>query len=679
MRFLFPLVLILFVNTFLSAQVVRVEGESFLRESGGAVIVVSDRPGTSGGKAFRAWDLAGHQLEWTVEIPAGEYVLLLRVASGRKWDVFRGIQVDGRYPGPAWEAVKLPPTGGFGTKAEQWQSFHLADSQGQPALIPLTAGSHSVTLINLGGGAEADGASNLDYFEFIPVPSSGSFLAGSTPLQPAKPPVLAPLMSKAAEVAPVSILLPRPPVIRLAPEISARPDLPVPPGNPGLREADGRPHPTPAPYAARKTVVVPQRAAELGFPLDLTDSAADDQPGIKAVLLDPELTEDTVLVFPAGVYNLTGGWPGDPNTHLRLMKNRLNLVGEGPEKTIFRSTLDDKGKATMTGLKVIGVSDVVLRGFSLTTTWNRAFSTQTEGNSPDAGGLTYGIAVGAHPSLPTFNVVIENVLVEKFRRMAFRVDKGSHDVVLRNCVARNATDVGDGGHGYGFVLQGAGHKTAAVNPSLGSPALDNFFNVIEGCRTEGPYIRHSVIVQYWAHHNLIVGNTFEDTQLDSIDLHGEDEYANEVARNVVYRSQRAGIALGNSGAGHDRTGVDNWIHDNEMVSCLWGMSVQYGTVRSILERNLIRGNASLTTSSDKGPCGIFLGSSADSTLRNNRFEDNTVPGFAAVLLVDDRKEGEEPAGGPVRWEIAGNSAVNSGEPFVNRSALGGENRIQEKW
>jgi len=659
--------------------VVRVEAEAFAKETDGTVVVVTDRPGTSGGKAFRAWDFAPHTITWQVEVPTdGQYALLLRLASGREWPVYRSIKVDGNFPSADFQGFALPPTGGFGKTVEQWKTFFPADTQGKVLMLQLSRGKHEISMINLGAGEEGDGASNLDYFELVAGKTLSATLQSAIALKPGKPPVKAAaqtyVATAGAQLAPLATPAVAYPAKRLSPL-----NLPVPSGNPGLRDANGKPHPTHTPFTAKKMVNVITRAEELGFPIDLTDSGKDDQPGIKAVLLDEALAEDTTLFFPAGVYNLTAGWPGDSFTHLRVQKNRLVLAGEGITKTIFKSNLDDKGKATMTGLKIAGANNVTIKDMAFTSTWNRAYSTDSTINSKDAGGLTYVIVIGAHSSTETFNITVDNVLTEKYRRMGFRIDKGAHDVVVKNSVARNATDVGGGGAGYGFVMQGAGHKSAFSNPFAATPLEDNYFNVFDACRTEGPYIRHSVIVQYWAHHNQVSNCYFEKTQLDAIDLHGEDEYANEVFGNVVFESARAGIALGNSGAGHDRTGIDNWIHDNDLVSCMWGMSIQYGTTRSTIEYNQIRDNKSLNTGSDKGPCGIFLANSSSSVFRNNVIANNTVPSFIGILLLDDKAEGEEPAGGPVDWDIFGNKVTGGGEPFAVRSTMDKNNRIQSSW
>lgn len=418
------------------------------------------------------------------------------------------------------------------------------------------------------------------------------------------------------------------------------------------------------------------RAAQLGFTIDPADSVHDDRPGIEVVL--NAAASGSTLYFADGTYNLLSPSSAQAGANIAVSKSGIRLEGQSRAGTVFKSSFDDAGSASYTGIELRGVHDVVLSNFTLTTTWNRSYSTQTSGNNTDRGGLTYAIAVGADGAgTAAHDIVIDNVLVEKFRRMGVRIAAGSHDVTVRNSLARNATDVGDGGAGYGFVIQGAGHQTAAANPYLGDAARDTYYVLLDNNRTEGPYIRHAALIQYWAHHNLVRGNVFADTQLDAIDLHGEDEYANEIASNTVQRARRAGIGLGNSGAGHDRSGVANWIHHNDLVACAWGITVQYGTTGTTIEDNTIRDTAGPVAVSN--PAGAILGKSSASVLRNNLFANNGVAGYVAVVLADDRAEGEEAAGGPTDWTLAGNRVQASGTPFADQAALDANNRIQTSW
>ncbi len=431
----------------------------------------------------------------------------------------------------------------------------------------------------------------------------------------------------------------------------------VPPGNPGLRESDGTLHVIPAPAAAPTIVNVVTRAAELGKNIDLADNASSDQAAIDAVLAD--VAPGSTVYFPNGTYNVST---------IALKKSGVHIMGQSRDGAIIKSDLSLAGSA----MTIIGLHDIVVGHLTFTSTWAGTYSTDTAHNNPSAGGPLNMIATGKN----TYNVTIDSVVCEKFDRIGVRIGGGSHDILVKSSIARNATDVGGGGAGYGFVITGDSHLDAGTNPFLGNPLKDTYFVKFDNNTTVAPYIRHGVIVQYWAHNNLITNSHFDGTRLDSIDLHGEDEYANEVTNNPITNSQRAAIALGNSGSTHDKTGVYNWIHDNDLVGNTLGISVEYGTQSTTIENNTIRDNASLSPVS---PRGILLGSSTGTVVSNNTISNNTVPGFVAVYLADNTAEGTEPAGGPKNWTISGNTVTNSGTAFKDAASLDSGNIIQSTW
>lgn len=455
--------------------------------------------------------------------------------------------------------------------------------------------------------------------------------------------------------------------------------LAVPAGNPGMRNPDGSIHKPHTPNVAPNMINVVERAAALGLKIDLADSDFDDLPAIEAVYQDAETKEGSTLFFPKGTYNLVSTGKDTKYEHFRFEKNKVNWEGESREDTIFKTHQVNKGnKKNFYGFNLKGVHDVVLKNFTFTSTWTGNYSIDTTINNPDGGGLSYVIATGASGESPAYNITIDGVIVEKYKKMGIRIAAGSHDITVRNSVIRNTTDVGPKGSGYGIVVQGDGNVNADKNPFLGNKFADVYFVLIENNRSEGPYVRHAALIQYWAHNNLVTKNYFEKTRLDAIDLHGEDEYANEISHNTVTFSERAGIALGNSGASHDKTGVDNWIHSNDLISNNTGISVEYGTDRSVIERNLIRDNKNHSV--EKGyTCGVFLGKSAKSILRDNVIINNTVPGFFGILFVDSKKMGTEEMGSPVGWKISGNKVINSGTPFFDQSTMAADNQVQKTW
>jgi roadblock/LC7 domain-containing protein len=144
----------------LAAEIV-IEAEDFSAQGGGNVAKVSDRPATSGGSAISNFDNQGHWLEWKVDVPDdGDYEMTLRYAGGRKWNVYREIQIDGKVPSDVFAKMVLPPTGGFGRTAGEWANL-VVGTEGKPALVRLTKGAHVVRVTNL-GGESGNGSANLD-------------------------------------------------------------------------------------------------------------------------------------------------------------------------------------------------------------------------------------------------------------------------------------------------------------------------------------------------------------------------------------------------------------------------------------------------------------------------------------------------------------------------------------
>ncbi|MGC3962624.1 MAG: carbohydrate-binding protein [Rhodocyclaceae bacterium] len=151
-----------FSATALAADVL-IEAESFNAQGGGNVAKVTDRPATSGGAALMNFDNEGHWLEWKIDVPAdGNYAVSLRYAGGRKWNVFREVQIDGKVPNDAFAKVTLPTTGGFGRAEAEWKDMVIVGADGKAAMVALTKGTHVLRITNLGGEGGASGSANLD-------------------------------------------------------------------------------------------------------------------------------------------------------------------------------------------------------------------------------------------------------------------------------------------------------------------------------------------------------------------------------------------------------------------------------------------------------------------------------------------------------------------------------------
>lgn len=409
----------------------------------------------------------------------------------------------------------------------------------------------------------------------------------------------------------------------------------------GLRNADGTPHVTPPAHAVTgRTLDVTRFGADLG------DSEIDDRPAIEAAL--DAAREGDEVYLPNGTYNLMTASPRNDSAHI-LLRSRVNVRGQSTAGVMLVSNFDvGTGSRQYTVIRGQDVSDILVSQLSISSTWNGRFPTDPRVRNPDRGGPMYGIAIEGRAGVNR-RVTIDSVRVERFARMGFRIGQGSSDVVIRRSLARNATDIGGGGAGYGFVLQGGGHASGDSNPFLGT-RRDNFFNVIEDCVAEGPYLRHGALIQYWAHNNLVRSSRFDRVVYDAIDLHGEDEYLNEIAHNSISNtSAGAGIGLGNAGATHDKTGPWNWIHHNTIHGSMRGITVEFGTRANVIEDNVVRGNHGHVDQ-----FGIGLGSARELLIRRNHIVDNTAAGFAAILFYANRAVGEEPAGSPSRVRVEGN-------------------------
>jgi hypothetical protein len=129
--------------------VVYAQAEDFSAQSAGEVRVV-DRIG-SVGKMITMWhaDL-GHWLEWKVEVPAdGRYVIWVRYATDSQTSR-RSLTIDGETPGEEYREVEFKRTGGFCTEVDNWAMRKMG-----PA-IPMTAGTHTIRMTNLGEGLAMD-------------------------------------------------------------------------------------------------------------------------------------------------------------------------------------------------------------------------------------------------------------------------------------------------------------------------------------------------------------------------------------------------------------------------------------------------------------------------------------------------------------------------------------------
>ncbi|MGG1514270.1 S-layer homology domain-containing protein [Paenibacillus oryzisoli] len=417
----------------------------------------------------------------------------------------------------------------------------------------------------------------------------------------------------------------------------------VPFTQPGLTNPDGSVHVTPPPHPVTGMTI-----DATAYGADPADNGQDDRAAIQQAI-DSASPGDEVYL-PNGVYNLMSTPDGFTNIKL---KTGVNLRGENEAGTIIRSSIDDIKNSAV--IKSSSQHDILVSNLTITSTWNRQFSTEHATNNPDAGGPDSMIAVANYGETPSHSVTIDHVTVERFRRMAIRIEN-SHDVVVRHSTFRNATDLGGGGAGYGTSIQGM--------PKVDRLGFENdtYWNVVEDSIFEGPYLRHGSLIQNVAHNNVLRNNTYTNTKLDSIDLHGELEYLNEIYGNTIQNIYTGGgVGLGNTGgtapSNHSKSGPNNYIHDNIIRNSREGVVVTMGTPDTRIENNIIENTTTVVNA-----VGINVLNGPGTKIVNNIIRNNTADGYWGILLEHDRGDinaGGVGAGDPANVQITGNTITGN--------------------
>jgi hypothetical protein len=169
-------------------------------------------------------------------------------------------------------------------------------------------------------------------------------------------------------------------------------------------------------------------------------------------------------------------------------------------------------------------------------------------------------------------IAVRNLSVEGFEKFAIAL-RNCDNILVQGCDVKNATALGGGGQGYCVMI---GYDNSRNNWITGN--------------TFGPTIRHAVVVQYRAHHNLIENNVADGATLDAYDMHGEDEYSNEIRYNIARNCGGFGIGIGNTGSTHANSGPYNWVHNNEVFESRGGVNVILGSDDQIIEDNNFHNN-----------------------------------------------------------------------------------------
>lgn len=403
---------------------------------------------------------------------------------------------------------------------------------------------------------------------------------------------------------------------------------------PGLVDPAGRPHElTPPSPVNGRTIDVAD------FGADPAPGSGDDAAAVRDAIATAEPGDEVFL--PAGTYDLDTSVAADPTSNIAL-RSGIHLRGAGAGETVLRSALTPETPSGKV-IRGMGVSDIVIADLTVTSTFDGPFTDDHQADG--GGGPAYGIFLSNLGMRASERVVVDDVIVERYQRMGVRIEK-SREIVVRDSTFRDATSVGGGGAGYGVTIQGTPLVDRYAYPD------DSRHNVVVNNRFVGPYLRHAILLQYFTHNNLVAGNRVTGTALDAIDLHGEDEYLNEIRGNTVVASKAAGIGLGNTGGTatqHDASGPGNWIHGNVLQGNREGVIVHLGSPETLVEDNVI-------TRGHNAPArvGVEVRNAPGTVVRNNTISGNRADGFWGIRLAEDPGDDGHAAGIPTDVLLTGN-------------------------
>ena len=350
------------------------------------------------------------------------------------------------------------------------------------------------------------------------------------------------------------------------------------------------------------TVSILQYGATPGNPAD--DDAVAIQRAINAA------KPGDMVYIPNGTYHVKS---------MIMLKTGVSVAGQSRDGTILAGSYSASPYAVMYAAP--GVNNLTLSSFRL----------GVASGKPYMAGVRLGNTGGAVVS----RIAVSNLLVEQFQRFGIQVQNGKFVLVDSNII-RNATALDGDGSGYGVIIdQSASNNNWVKN------------NLI------GPTIRHGILLQYRANHNLIEHNTVTGTVSGSIDLHGEDEYSNEISYNLVSNCVRNGTSVSPNGGGievgefsgvagttllHDNSGPYNWIHHNEVSNCTYGFRITNNSNYTYVEDNSFHDNLVSGIHADLAPLnnlllarnqvfdngnGIVLNNVTKAVIQDNKITDNT--------------------------------------------------------
>lgn len=280
-----------------------------------------------------------------------------------------------------------------------------------------------------------------------------------------------------------------------------------------------------------------------------------------------------VVYIPNGTYHI--------KSTINL-KTGVSLVGQSRDYTVLAGASGDTPLSAMI-FAAPGVNNLTVSNLKITLASGKAYKA--------------GVRLGSTGGAPLSRIVVKNLFVEKFERFGVELHN-TNNVLVDSNIIKNATALDGGGQGYGVLIDEALSSNNWVRNN-----------------TIGPVIRHAILIQR-AHNNLIENNRITGTVSGAIDLHGEDEYSNEIRYNTISDGVRNGTTVSPNGAGievgeysgvigtdqmHDNSGPGNYIHHNTVYNYSYGLRIMNNSNYTYIEDNVFRNNSGPGILADLAP------------------------------------------------------------------------------
>jgi hypothetical protein len=303
-----------------------------------------------------------------------------------------------------------------------------------------------------------------------------------------------------------------------------------------------------------------------------SNNSADNDAQVINAVINAARPGDVVYI-PNGTYHI--------KSTINL-KTGVSLVGQSRDNTVLAGASGDTQLPAMI-YAAPGVNNLTVSSFKITLASGKAYKA--------------GVRLGSTGGGPLSRIVVKNLFVEKFERFGVELHNANNVLVDSNII-KNATALDGGGQGYGVVIDEALSSNNWIRNN-----------------TIGPVIRHAILIQR-AHNNLIENNRITGTVSGAIDLHGEDEYANEIRYNTISDGVRNGTTVSPNGAGievgeysgvigtdlmHDNSGPGNWIHHNTVYNYSYGLRIMNNSNYTYIEDNVFRNNSGPGILADLAP------------------------------------------------------------------------------